>query len=1787
MIDRFLEEDQKQSSLVLHSKSSQNHFFCLLKGIEKWIRLESADLLTPSSLFVFVFVFVFASIGSEGKSFVGFGGFSGSVALSESAAAASTSPAAQSRDQKHNQSWEESQSFSAPLSHDFRLSGEVTSIFKGFKKREPVTKVKSLQAFRAYIAAPGGDGDEEGMIDDAVLGAWSYYYQRLIIDNSRQVRLEASHAHREILVNTGKKDLQAALPRFIAQWLRSQFDDSQDVARSVSESLKEVLPSRIRSKAARHYFGRILDKLCEDLCAHESAFGDSALESQEDIRDRHSRVLLTSIHCIVDTIETLQASDEEWSIEQEQVDVLISMMRKCNFGKRMMGSRSPRVRQAAYHCAGRLALNCRKVIIGCQNELKKYIVGSFKEKDSLCYKSIFEMVIVVNKEIKSMWEDLNPKDIFWPSFYRFLRMSCYGSETFSYLALMPLLSTMPTQVWRRSLDGGDSKWEVLLETLKNLLAGTKGNFTNDKVLRMAGQCIAECFKFFALNLHNIAHFYLEQGVFETIEDMQECFVQEFLEGVFYPFFFKSEKHAKLATLGNIILYEICKSLLESGGSNSRKSHLLQFLTCNMKKYVVEEFVQRPSRMGDLTSFICNLEPQVAFADSLISPLVVLLVRNIEEDPRDQPSMCSITSLIDVYGKELSQNDSTIESKVTELCFRLTTSAEPSSSLYKLTISWLKHSKSMREKWPDLLHRLSGSEDLQLIGANLLSHLQGIEGISCKSLDQLVSILCSEKFVASNKDLFMLVFKSILLACDEACMIVSDQVVIEILLRLKLTLESVGDEFVETFDDGTFEVIEIVMNHAGMAFPKRLLPKLIESVTFANCLQSFYFFHQKHEKESEGSYDNPKNSLWKDGRLVQNFGWSADSELLAVIGRTFVQTSQVFVLDWYPKSFLNKYSDEFLGWFGKDVSKVMDNFGGSLILSQIEILVNPHSVWPLWIDSGSGLLIADGKPKVWGERYKQYATFLLAVLNSLESYDCVCKLSSEKSWIPIEFTNACIGGAVPEADVYKYVCILEEHEEEEIDLIDQIFQNLKLALFAHFEGLELLHPAMLKDNIIFQNMQLLFHWLEELNKSRLVTLFQQIVVEASILNSKQDLATLCVSLGLLYEIEKRLLQSIDQASCMDLLNTHDVLQSLEKVIDPSMSSKHLAVKGFDPNNLIDKKLHSSVLATQIVSEFLYMLGKSTPVLANGPEGKRLEDTILSCHFFDVHEAMLVAVCAENSEALEAQNQAAGASKGVQEGLVLLYAIINVQSQVLCSCIQGALAQSFSMEVAIRNLNTTLTRLAVFFEDFVECDTSEHRDQVLSFDFDVIINSSESALSLFLLMLAKEKTSQHIGEEDKDKLLKCCLRIVFAAVALHSKKGASHPILAALSGKARFFRSLMGSLRHASRTCLLEALDEANSWSIHEDSDGVRMLLAAYMSMSITCNIRVCVSYLLSTRAYLSLLARPGTEGDSSFLGNNVDDAVLYALTGLGIPAYFAGIVFQPGEEVTMESKVRAWALFSAYLKTLGKESLGFYCSLLRHTEVMDSILTELVTHLPNADNYSRKTKGATKDARRETIASLRDVVTNVNGWDGEMYAARGSATVYHSLLHLMPSSVCTWFTEMRDRQLISNIEAYTSVNETPKLIELEFESIASRGDLEVIPLRSKREVVTRYRKDDSTLELLIKLPSSFPLRPVEVEYVQKFGFGEAVLRKWLLSIRSFLRNQNGTIDDAIYLWYQNVEKQFDGVEECPICYSIIHTTDHTLPRLKCRTCNKKFHASCMYKWFSTNHKSTCPMCRTLW
>jgi E3 ubiquitin-protein ligase listerin len=67
-----------------------------------------------------------------------------------------------------------------------------------------------------------------------------------------------------------------------------------------------------------------------------------------------------------------------------------------------------------------------------------------------------------------------------------------------------------------------------------------------------------------------------------------------------------------------------------------------------------------------------------------------------------------------------------------------------------------------------------------------------------------------------------------------------------------------------------------------------------------------------------------------------------------------------------------------------------------------------------------------------------------------------------------------------------------------------------------------------------------------------------------------------------------------------------------------------------------------------------------------------------------------------------------------------------------------------------------------------------------------------------------------------------------------------------------------------------------------------------------------------------------------------------------------------------------------------------------------------------------------------------------------------------------------------------------------------------------------------------------------------------------VRKWLLGISTVLRNENGSIAGALLLWRRNVRREFQGLEPCLVCYSIVHPSNSSLPRMNCRTCKQKFH-----------------------
>ena len=161
---------------------------------------------------------------------------------------------------------------------------------------------------------------------------------------------------------------------------------------------------------------------------------------------------------------------------------------------------------------------------------------------------------------------------------------------------------------------------------------------------------------------------------------------------------------------------------------------------------------------------------------------------------------------------------------------------------------------------------------------------------------------------------------------------------------------------------------------------------------------------------------------------------------------------------------------------------------------------------------------------------------------------------------------------------------------------------------------------------------------------------------------------------------------------------------------------------------------------------------------------------------------------------------------------------------------------------------------------------------------------------------------------------------------------------------------------------------------------------------------------------------------------------------------------------------------------------------------------------------------------------------------------------------------------------------------PEILQRELERIqrtSSFGEMTVTGSSITREVKALYIQDDFTLTVSIRLPPSFPFRSAEVDCSKSLGVQEKRWKRWSLQITMMLNQESGKLGDALILWKENVDKEFEGVEPCPVCYSVLHVKTHKLPELECKTCSNRFHYDCLTQWFRSSGKSACVLCQQPW
>ncbi|XP_048459323.1 E3 ubiquitin-protein ligase listerin isoform X2 [Rhincodon typus] len=283
---------------------------------------------------------------------------------------------------------------------------------------------------------------------------------------------------------------------------------------------------------------------------------------------------------------------------------------------------------------------------------------------------------------------------------------------------------------------------------------------------------------------------------------------------------------------------------------------------------------------------------------------------------------------------------------------------------------------------------------------------------------------------------------------------------------------------------------------------------------------------------------------------------------------------------------------------------------------------------------------------------------------------------------------------------------------------------------------------------------------------------------------------------------------------------------------------------------------------------------------------------------------------------------------------------------------------------------------------------------------------------------------------------------------------------------------------------------------------------------------------------------------------------------------------------------AWKLLLIFFKASPSELRAIYATYLRKSKCLHKLLQHLFRLMPENPTISGQSADSASKGQRtlfsETHAILLKETQTLNTEVPKLACA-----VYYSVLEDLPATVRLWWNN-QDKRVSSTVDKYTRKYVSSVLSSQEISAVqTSTQSFKSMVVKARpvaREVLATYSVDDIFIELVIQLPTNYPLGSITVESGKRVGVAVQQWRNWMLQLNTFLNLQNGSIMEGLALWKSNVDKRFEGTEECMICFSVIHGSNYSLPKKACRTCKKKFHSACLYRWFTSSNKSSCPLCR---
>lgn len=262
----------------------------------------------------------------------------------------------------------------------------------------------------------------------------------------------------------------------------------------------------------------------------------------------------------------------------------------------------------------------------------------------------------------------------------------------------------------------------------------------------------------------------------------------------------------------------------------------------------------------------------------------------------------------------------------------------------------------------------------------------------------------------------------------------------------------------------------------------------------------------------------------------------------------------------------------------------------------------------------------------------------------------------------------------------------------------------------------------------------------------------------------------------------------------------------------------------------------------------------------------------------------------------------------------------------------------------------------------------------------------------------------------------------------------------------------------------------------------------------------------------------------------------------------------------------WHCILDICKEASAETRSTYASFLTDAQFDVTMLQMLFRLMP--DDVLRNPDNKSAGTAFFTAPSWQTIQQN------EISPERYACHLYQLALKYLPAMVRKWWTNSQARQK-SHVDKITTAFVSTQLCADEFRTLLDKkGNNDTFQIgvhASTREIHATYTVDEARMELIIQLPLNYPLGAVKVSCGQQIG-DKLQSKLVVMQLSIFLTHQNGSIWDGLTLWKRNLDRKFEGVEECYVCYSVIHQETCQLPKLTCKTCRKKFHGQCLVSTF---------------